>query len=240
MKVYRIDLTKNMFEKMPEKDRVLFIVFGTILNEINILHKIMYLFNKDVVSEVERRAQITQRLFFQTLLVGKLWECWQCLQSTFFRGRVAKEYENRLNKEGTESLDFLKSYFSKNSWMSKVRNWFSFHYDRKQVVNQLEQMPEDEVLENYLSEAQGNCLYSASFLLYARGIAATIDPENATRGIETYMAETLEVAGKTIIFLNEMLLVIAKQYLPDLKYDEQEIADPPRLSEVYLPFFIKR
>jgi hypothetical protein len=153
-----------MFEKMPEKDSVLFIVFGTMLNEINMLHKIIYLFHNDGVSEAERKAQLAQHLFFQTLLVGKLWECWRCLQTSFFRTQASKEYEHRLNGEGKESLEYLKSYFGKNPWMPKVRKWFSFHYDHQQVANQLEQMPENEALGIFLSLAQGNNLYFASFM----------------------------------------------------------------------------
>jgi hypothetical protein len=144
-----------------------------------------------------------------------------------------------MSREGKESLEYLKDYFGKNSWIAKVRNWFSFHYDRRQVANQLEQMPEDEALEIFLSEAQGNSFYSASFILYIRGIAAAIDAEDATRGFKTYMAETLEVAGKAIAFLNEMVSEIAKKYL-DLQYEEQEIPEPPRMSEIYVPFFVTR
>lgn len=239
MKIYRVGITKNMLGKMPEKDRVLFILFGTMLNEINMLHKVTYLFHKKEVSEVERKAQIAEHLFFQTLLVGKLWECWQCLQSSFFRTRASKEYENRLNQEGKDSLEYLKRYFGKDSWIPKVRKWFSFHYDRQQVANQLEQMPEDEALEIFLSHAQGNSLYFASSMLFIRGIATAIDAEDATRGFKTYMSETLEVAGKAIVFLNEMLSEIAKEYL-DLQYEEQDIPDPPGMGEIYLPFFISR
>jgi len=237
MKIYRIELTNNTFNKIPKKDRLLFVLFGTMLNEINMLHKITYLFRKDTVSEVERKAQLAQHLFFQTLLVGKLWECWQCLQSCFFRTGASKDYEKRLNREGRESLEYLKSYFGKNSWMPKVRKWFSFHYDPQQVLNQLEQMPDQEVLEIYLSDAQGNSFYFASFMLYVRAIAASVDAEDTTRGFQTYMAETLEVAGKVIIFLNEMILKIAEQYL-DLEYEEREIAEPLRMNEIHVPFFI--
>ena len=93
---------------------MLFILFGTMLNEINMLHKVTSIFFKEGVSEVERKAQLAQLLFFQSLQAGKLWECWQGLQSSFFRAHVSEKYEKRLTSEGTESLDYLKSYFAKN------------------------------------------------------------------------------------------------------------------------------
>jgi len=239
MRIYRIELTRNMFENMPENDRVLFVVFGTMLNEINVLHKVTYLFHKDEVSEVERKTQLAQHLFFQTLLVGKLWEFWLSLRSSFFGTQLSEEYENLLNQQGKESLEFIKRYFSKGSWMHKVRNWFSFHYDRQQIIDQLEKMPEDEALEIFLSEAQGNSFYSASSLIYLRGIAAAIDAEDTTKGFETYMSETLEVSGKVIVFLNEMISEIAKRYL-HLQPEEIEIPEPPHMNEIHVPFFIAR
>jgi hypothetical protein len=98
-------------------------------------------------------------------------------------------------------------------------------------------MPEDEALEMFLSEAQGNCLYFGSFMLYIRGITAAIDEKDAKSGLNTYLSEIPKVSEKAIIFLNEMVKAIAEEYL-DLRPEEQEIPEPLRIGEIHLPFFV--
>jgi hypothetical protein len=238
MKIWRIKVTKDMLAKMSQEDSVFFILLGTMLNEINMLNKVIAsLSPKAGVSDVEHKADLAQLLFFQALLAGKLWECWLGLKSSFFGAQVSKKYESQLSTDGRESLDYLKEYFGRNSWMSNVRNWFSFHYDREQIINQLHKMPEDEPLEMFLSEAQGNCLYFGSFMLYIGGITAAIDEKDAKGGLNTYLSETLKVSEKAIIFLNEMVKAIAEEYL-DLRPEELEIPEPLRIGEIHLPFFV--
>jgi len=58
-------------------------------------------------------------------------------------------------------------------------------------------------------------------------------------GFNTYLSETIEVAGKAILFLNEMVLAIGKEHL-DPQPEEQEISEPPSIREIHMPFFINR
>jgi len=157
----------------------------------------------------------------------------------FFQTQVSKKYESRLSDEGVEGLAYMKQYFGKNAWIYNVRKWFSFHYERQQIINQLEQMPENEALEIFLSETKGNSLYFASSMLYSRGIAATINAGDMKKGFSTYLSETSEVAGKAIVFLNEMVSEIGKEYLVS-QPEEQAMPEPPSAGEIHVPFFINR
>jgi len=224
--------------KMPQKEAGLFILLGTMLNEINMLHKLTYLVHKEGTSDVERKAHIAQSLFFQTLLVGKLWECWKALEAGFFGTLLSKKYEPKLDARGKASLQKIKRHFGKTPWISRVRSLFSFHYNYDRIVNQLERIPANEKLEIFLSEAQGNCLYYASSVLNAIDIAATIDAEDTGKGLNTYLSETLELVGDMLIFLNELVLAIATENL-DLQLQEQEIPEPPSFGEIHMPFFLK-
>jgi hypothetical protein len=55
-----------MLEKMSQEDSVFFILLGTMLNEINMLNKVIAsLSPKEGVSDVEHKADLAQLLFFR-------------------------------------------------------------------------------------------------------------------------------------------------------------------------------
>ena len=127
MKVLKLALSKQEFERLSDEEQVLFIQIGMMLNEINILHKATYFCRRDGVTEIENKGQNAQSYYFLSVLVGKLCECWVALGKSFFGSGLSREYEGRLSNKGRENLQHLKRYFGRNEWISDVRNRFSFH-----------------------------------------------------------------------------------------------------------------
>ena len=239
MKIYKIDVTKKELEKFSEEEKILFFQIPAMLNEINILHKLTYFCNKKGLSDVEEKGQKTQSMFFLSILVGKLYECWIALKKAFFDSKLSKEYENLLSDKGRENLTKLKKYFGKKTWMKDVRDRFCFHYEPKEIAKQISETPEDEVFELYLSEGQGNSLYYMSSVLHTMGILRTIDESDSRLAIDKYFSETSEVAGNFLEFFNHCLVALVEKHL-QLDLEEIEIPDPPNISDMYLPYFIKR
>lgn len=239
MKIYKVGITKKDLSHVPEKEQILLFQVGTMLNEINMLHKITYFCKKEGVTDTEKKGQNAQSLFFHSLLIGKLWECWDALRKTFFKGGLSKEYEQLLSDEGKASLGNLKKYFGKNQWISNIRNKFSFHYEPKEISKQVNELPDDELLEIYLTESQGNSLYYTSSVLHLRGILKAIDESDDRAAIDRYFSETLQVAGNFLEFFNHFLDALAKKYLV-FQPEKIEIPDPPSVGDLYVPHFVSR
>lgn len=239
MKIYKIAINKKDLAHVPEQEKIFFFQIGIMLNEINMLHKITYFSKKEGVSEIEEKAQTTQSLFFHSLLIGKLWECWKSLQKTFFKCGLSKQYEQLLNNKGKESLNNLKNYFGKNEWISDIRNKFSFHYDPAEISKQLNRMPNDELLEIYLAKSQGNSLYYMSSQVHLMGILATISDSDDRLALNRYFSETLEVANSFLQFFNHCLVALVDKHL-ELELKEIEFPDPPKVKDLYIPYFISR
>jgi len=239
MKIYKVSLRKRDLSHIPEKEQILFFQIGNMLNEINMLHKITYFCNKTGLTEIENKGQIAQSFFFHSILVGKLWECWEAFRKPFFNGVMSKEYEQSLSAEANENLEKLKRDFGKKQWIGKVRNKFSFHYDREKLQEQIKGMPEDELLEIYLSDTSGNSLYYFSSIIHLKSILESIDKFDDHEAIRRYLSETLAVADRLVEFFEHFLVALTKKYL-DLKFEEDEILDPPRISDLHVPFFVSR
>jgi hypothetical protein len=238
MKVYKASIQRKDIEALPKNEIIFFIQACRILNDINILHKTTTISNHNVESEVERKAQNSQSLFFLMLLTGKLFEGWELLQKSFFGSKLSKKYENLLPEDAQNSLRDLKNYFGKKeNLIKKVRNKIAFHYDSEEILEQINKLPQDEDLEIYLTEHQGNCFYYIPNVLLINAIINWIGISDPLQAIDRYFAEVTNVARWYINFLNHCLPNMAEK---DMNWDlkEIDIPDPPAINDLVLPYFI--
>jgi hypothetical protein len=82
------------------------------LNEINILHKHTLLAKVDHKNEIHRKAAQSQSLFMQTLLYGKLWECWLLLKKIYFN-TLSRDYDGYLPENAKKDLKRLRNTLAK-------------------------------------------------------------------------------------------------------------------------------
>ncbi|MFC1488592.1 hypothetical protein ACFL6B_01960 [Thermodesulfobacteriota bacterium] len=243
MKLYKLEIQKEHLASLPEKESLFFIQIGTILNDINILHKITFFSNKETETEVERRALNSQSFFLLLVLSGKLHEGWKVLQNLFFRGHLSREYDEYLPDEAKQDLDKIKKYFGKaNNLISKIRNKFSFHYDQDEIKNSLQNFPDDEPLEIYLSTSRGNCFYFASTVLIMRAVLESTgkDISDPQAALTQFFDEVLNVTGWMMNFLNYCLLVVPEKLGWDQSLIKEtiELENPPNPDDVFLPPFL--
>ena len=98
MNLYKLKISKEHLTLLPEKEMLFFVQMGTMLNDIYILHKLIWFANKETKTEVETRANNSQSFFLLLILSGKFYEGWKVLQSLFFKGRMklSREYDKYL------------------------------------------------------------------------------------------------------------------------------------------------
>ena len=196
--------------------------------------------NRRTTNQVVRAAQNMQALSLARFQIGILSEGWQLLQKNYFGTQLSKEYEPLLSEPARKSLKNLKRYFSTNeNWMSSVRTGFCFHYPlSEEIAKLIDEAPDSEIFEIFMSEFFGNCLFSMSNTIVNFGILKCTGCSDLQRAMDKFLRDGVKVARWFGDFLGECLLVIAKKHL-GLESTEAEIPEPPNIKEVTLPYFIK-
>jgi hypothetical protein len=132
----------------------------------------------------------------------------------------------------------LKNYFGKKeNLVKKVRNKIAFHYDSEEILEQINKLPQDEYLEIYLTQYQGNCFYYIPNVLLVNAIIDWGGISDPLQAIDRFFAEVTTVAQWYINFLNQSLPNMAEKSV-NWELKELDIQDPPAINDVVLPYFI--
>ena len=241
MKLFKVEIPKSKLSSIPEDERVFFVLFGALLNDLSMFQKLMiFSMNTKTTDKVERTAQNLQTLCLARFQIGILSEGWLLLQQKFFGTGLSKKYEPLLSEPIKENFDKLKDFFSgKDNWITSVRNNFCFHYPSSEEIKKLiDEAPGSEVFEVFMSEYFGNCLFSMSNTLINFGILKAMEKPDTQSAMDRWLQDAMKVARWFGDFLGECLLIIANKHL-GLKSYEVDIPEPPNINEVALPFFIK-
>jgi RNase H-fold protein (predicted Holliday junction resolvase) len=242
MKLSKINIPKSKLDTIPEKEKVFFIQLMHFLNELNILQKCAIVSSNKLASltTIEKRSQISQAHFFIRTLAGKLDEGWKMISKNFVETQLSREYENLLSQKGKESLSELIGYFNdENNKVRLIRNKFAFHYDKEKIKEEIDKIPQEELLEMYISEHRVNCLYSISDTVVNWAILNSIDSSNSHRAMDILIGEiAIKVSGWFREFCGDCVFIIVKKL--KLNSTEIEIPEPPSIDDVKLPYFVKR
>ena len=242
MKLSKINIPKSKLDNIHEIEQIFFIQLMQFLNELNILQKCTIVSSNELASltTIEKRGQISQAHFFIRILAGKLYEGWKMIGKNFLKTQLSSEYENLLSQKGKKSLSELIVYFKdENNLVRLIRNKFAFHYDKEKIKEEIDKIPQEELLEVYISEHRANCLYSLSDTIINWAILNSIDSSNPQRAMDRLIGEIALKVGRLFQeFCGDCICIIAKKL--ELSSTEIEIPEPPSIDNVKLPYFIKR
>lgn len=239
MYIYKLSINRDHLKLLPKNELAFFIQAGSVLNEINVLHKVILVSNRKMLTEVETRAQNYQSLFILSILTGKLYESCRFLERNYFTSKLSRDYHDLLSDVAKTNLDNLKQYFGKENLIKKIRNNLAFHYGTEEIESQIEKMLSDEVPEIYLSENQGNSFYYLSSNIYLRMLLSFTEEAEPFPALDQLFKEVLNVANWFLIFLNHCLVAFSKRY-KKITLDKIEIKEPFDIKNVFLPYFIDR
>jgi predicted CopG family antitoxin len=242
MKLHKINILKSKLDTIPEIEQVFFIQLMQFLNELNILQKCTIVSSNELASltKIEKRSQISQAHFFIRTLAGKLYEGWKMIGKNFLKTQLSSEYENLLSQKGKKSLSELIVYFKdKNNLVRLIRNKFAFHYDKEKIKEEIDKIPQEELLEMYVSEHRANCLYSISDTIVNWSILNSIDSSNSQQAMDILISDiAIKSSRRFLEFCGDCVCIIVKKL--ELNSTEVEIPEPPSIDDVKLPYFVKR
>lgn len=239
MKLYKVSIDKEELKSLPQKESLFFLQAGAALDDINILTKLLIISNKTVNGAVETKAQNSQTLFILSILTGKLFECWQFLQKAYFKSKIAKDYEQLLPEVAKKNLADLKTYFGRGNLIKHVRDKLAFHYDTAEIVDQMNNISEDEFPEFYLSEELINNFFYISEVIRMETILDYTGKSDPFEALDSFFAEVLDAANSFKLFLHHCLVVVARNH-SNWKFEEIEIHDTLKITDVFLPYFVEK
>jgi hypothetical protein len=190
VKYFGLKIPRKIIKTMEEKERIFFIQFGEILNEINILYRcFLATSNLKWETEVEQKAKISQLFFFIRSLASKLYEGWIIINSGYVESALSIKLDKALGSEATGSLFAIRKYFSGKNNILIIRNKLGFHYEYKMVgdgIKNLEEIEEND-LKIFLTPSTGNCIYSLSDAIIFAGMKKDLMLSNWQLQMLNYM-----------------------------------------------------
>jgi len=242
LKLHRITISKEKFDLIPEKERLLFIRFGHMIDEINALLRI-FLWSTPTgdLKEEEENARIAQFWVIARVLTGKLYEVY--LQINGHYKKISARYDSLLDKGALNALRELKTYFSnRKNLIYTVRNKYAFHYAYDGLEKCLKQIPAEDNLVFYLSQDLRNYFFCSADVIVRNAMLEAIYskyPDEAQKRLEQ---DTIEVTKWLLSFLGWYMDTVMKEYfgktLKEMGAEEIIISDPPIDSGIRLPYFL--
>lgn len=244
MKIRQVSLPIDAFLKIPKDERALLVAMGHALNEYNIFNKLLIASShfEDEPLQVAY-AQSIQMYSIARILVGKIYESWNVINSGFFKSQLSKKYSNKLSDTESNAINGLKKYFSKKNLIGKVRNGLAFHFSIASAAT----APLDELnkhdLSLYLSESQGNCIYPFSETVFNTEMMQLTGCATMQEAFMKLISEINEVDRFLNTFAQGIMAIILSEYIGNSQLqtvtEQIEIGEVTQLREVAIPFFLQ-
>jgi len=243
--------TKELLLKMTPAERGLFLLFGYAANQVNVLWKIVAIAtNETSENPVEERVSGAQTHIIVRLLIGVLWEAWRLVQERLLKSDIGREMVPKLDEQGREALDQLKTCFGRSNVISTVRNDFCFHYPKPNDMEAAFQSAiasgamEEADFGIYFTQSSLNMFFFVSDYVFAQAIANAVQGADIDKAHENLLKSLAPIA----INFSEVVHSFAKALF--LKYPGPhltpeltmtvvvKIDTPPNIDELRLPFYV--
>ena len=244
MQLHHFRLTKTQLDAIPEVERTLMVLLAHAANELSVLTKLFHFASIDLGDhQLLVEARNAQALTLGRILTGKIYECWQLLQTAFFGTAISKKYEPKFDENAGIALTALKRYFSKTNLIATTRNKFAFHYAPDQIPAGYAKLGDNDALDVYLSKTNANTLYVFAETITGRSLMESIDPGDHAKSIGALIHETSLAIG----WLNEVVGACMSTCLElhvgadlySLGATTIEVAGAPDWRSVSLPYFVE-
>jgi len=255
MRLLKATLSKEDLLTIPDDERMFLIQACYLLNELNILAKLVQYASNWSDHPVERKGEIVQTFHLSLTLAAKLQEG-KLLVDQLYSSGLSRRLHSRLRARGSEAYREINMYFGgSDNIISFLRNNFASHRPKDDLVNeQVERWRPAERFEMFLAEGQGNSLYAFSYDLVFRAVVefvgetlgvtedhgGSMNETVAKDCIDKLVGDMLRVYGWFQTFLNEAVACVLESNLEIGAPEEIKLTALSAMGEIKLPFFVER
>jgi len=244
VRIHHVTLTRPQLDAIPETERRLLVLMAHASNELSILSKLFHFSARSSAKNpILMQAENAQALVLGRVLTGKIYECWNLLQSAFFGTALSKAYVPQFDEEASQALDEVKRYFGRGNLIETVRNKHAFHYAPDQIDAGYRALVDGDPLEVYLSDSNANTLYAFADAIAGRAMLEGIKPADARRAFEMLVDDTARMVGRLNIIIGQILAISFRTHLggdlEELGARLVNIEGAPNSQAVSIPYFVE-
>jgi len=244
MRVQRIGFTLEQLRSIPDAERSLIVVLAHALNEINTLHRLLFLSTRfDLGSGWIDAGKTAQSLTLVRPLVGKLNEAWEVVRKGYFGTKLAKKYNQRLEPSALEALNNLKLYFGRTNVVSQIRNNFGFHYSLEHAKSNVPDAASPDELAIYLHDTSWNSLYLFAESIMNTALIESISPSNPEEAFRILLGEMFNVTTQLNELVQGLMFVVFDEFIGEevIRQSVQtvDLGEVPKSDEIHIPIFLE-
>jgi len=240
LKLTNVVLPQSELAKLSPQEKKRYVVFTTMLRDLNILQKcLLSTGNVTGSSEAENSGKVTISFFFLKTFISKICEMWTFLK----RNNVdvsCSSYSDETKENHAGIVQFFADQNNKDIFRF-IRDKFGFHYEYQNDVDSLIEDASDQVkeYETWLSEDSGNEIFSTSNTI----IMEVIFSEMKRLGFSGTNEDLLRKLFDLSLCAAKLFREFGVYYLVDafnVKWEKKESleVEAPEFSDVSLPFIV--
>jgi hypothetical protein len=241
--LYRVTVSKAKFNSIPEPERLLFIRFGHLIDEINTLLRIfLWSVPSQTLQEEEMNGRLAQNMVIARVLTGKLYEAYGLIKKHYIGERIAEIYDPLLDDIARDAYLHLKRYFSKPNLIKIVRNKYAFHYSHDELKKLLRLIPLEDNLIFYFSEDSRNNFLCSADVIINHAMLESIESGRSDKAQRRLEEDTVKITKWLRQFITCYIYAVMKKHLgnsfKEMGAQEITIQQPAKDTEIELPYFL--
>jgi hypothetical protein len=238
----RVNLTKSDIDRIPADERFFYIVAGHLANEVSILHKLLIIGGNSLDREgPPGEAAHVQQFLLIKLLAGRLHEANDLISQHYYGKKLHQKYETDLSERAADALRNWRKYFGGTSnVITRIRNKFAFHIDRKEIETTYNQLDDDFALLYYNSpQWTAHDLFLGSEMIFLNSMSMVVDAPTTTGRISKIYLDTTAMSVRLAEFVTGFIELMTHKYI-GLKPNQEgnlTIQGDLSISRYTVPFF---
>lgn len=245
LEIVKFSFKKSDLSAAPKAERHLFILSGHLLNELNVLGRLLAWTGKYASTDTVLNAGgLINKTTTFSYAVSKGYEGWKLLEKRF-TPEIREKYLPKFNPGNKKSYEELEIYFAKQNPIKKLRNSFGFHnYDEWDFILRTFDALPNEDLKFYLHEAPGACVFSMSAETIALCLGKVVDEniadtEQFGAAFNRLVDEVSKITRQLQFVLFDFQVCFINEYLTESSQRTKIILDKlPDFWDVEIPYFV--
>jgi hypothetical protein len=244
--VLQIPIPKERLHNIPKGERSLFFMLGYAANKIIMLQKLLiFSANHAPTDPIDIQLSNVQMEMLLRLMIGFLFEGWLLIERRFIGQPIGREYQPLLDDEAQRALADLKRQFGTSKILSTIRNNFSFHFPKEEMIEQaFQEASSDTNFDGEWNVFFGRNKFNSQFMLcdvvLVHAIFKALGESDWAVGQTKIMSEVHNASDSIINFAHAFTAAMWKKYVgPEmLATVKTRIENVRDLQSVALPFFV--
>jgi hypothetical protein len=245
MRLHLLQIPAHEFAGLPKEEKLFLLRFSHLHNDLRHVQQLVQTAYNGAkkLDGIERDIATHQVVFAVRLWCGFLREAKKTYDSSWIHSDLAKQLGASLGAKTLNAAQKFDEYFDDpRNRICEIRNRFAFHYDRKAIAKELEQINlRDSGYQFVTSDRSGNIFYNTAEAYRTLGIFRAVDVNPAgfnptafnPTGLRKLYDEILSVHDNFMTFSQAVLVAIVKKAGPQsTSFTSKSVVDQQKVEPI--------